>query len=218
MTSFACGGIILLSLYFQICNIVNILPTSANTYNYSPYQVLMGRGAKLQDMCPHRPLETVLVAKHNEVTNRTSNKNMCKAIFLYAKNTHMQKDKPEFEYLTLDTMEIITRGEGIPFEADAANIDRINDLANTETSQIYCPLHAKIKTKRKQERHRKQLPAVDAGVMTIMNRQPCINTDKAPDRETLENLLLATPTKNPTPITPGTTLGELLQSAPVIGK
>ena len=110
-TQFACGGIILLSLYFQICNIVNILPTSASTFNYSPHQVIMGRGAKIQDICPHRPLETVLVAKHNDLTNRTTNENMTKAIFLHTKNIHMPKDKREFEYLTLDSMEIITRGE-----------------------------------------------------------------------------------------------------------
>ena len=42
VTQFACGGIILLSLYFQICNIVNILPTSANTFHHSPFQILMG--------------------------------------------------------------------------------------------------------------------------------------------------------------------------------
>ena len=113
LTQFACGGIILLSLYFQICNIVNILPTSANTYNQSPYQALLGRGSNLQEVCPHRPLETVLIAKHNHLTNKTSNANVTKAIFLHAKNIHLPKDKREFEYITLDSMEIITRGEGI---------------------------------------------------------------------------------------------------------
>ena len=36
-------------------------------------------------------------------------------------------------------------------------------------------------------------------------------------REQLENEILATPSKNPTPTTPGPTQGELLQSAPILG-
>ena len=44
MTSYACGGIILLALYFQICNVVNILPTNADAFNYSPYQVIIYNG------------------------------------------------------------------------------------------------------------------------------------------------------------------------------
>ena len=132
-----------MSLYFQICNIVNILPTSASTFNYSPHQVIMGRGAKIQDICPHRPLETVLVAKHNDLTNRTTNENMTKAIFLHTKNIHLPKDKREFEYLTLDSMEIITRGEGIPFEPDLKTIERLNVLASTESSKLFCPSFTK---------------------------------------------------------------------------
>ena len=89
LTQFACEGIILLSLYFQICNIVNILPTSANAFHHSPFQVLMGRGTRIQDICPHRPLETVLIPKHNEFTNWTSYENMCKAIFLHTRNIHI---------------------------------------------------------------------------------------------------------------------------------
>ena len=27
-------------------------------FNHSPFQVLMGRGANIQEVCPHRPLET----------------------------------------------------------------------------------------------------------------------------------------------------------------
>ena len=157
LTQFACKGIILLSLYFQICNIVNILPTSANTFNYSPYQIIMGRGAKIQDICPHRPLETVLVAKHNDVTNRTTNENMTKAIFMHTKNIHLPKDKREFEYLTLDSMEIITRGEGIPFELDTETIEKLNSLASSETSKLFCPSYTKTKAKRKQGRPRKPL-------------------------------------------------------------
>ena len=149
LTSFACGRIILLSLYFQICNIVNILPTNTNLFNHSPHQVLMGRGAKIQDVCPHRPLETVLIPKHNEFTNRTTNENMCKSIFLYTKNTHMQKDKPEFDFLTLDTMEIVTRGEGIKFEPDTDTIERLNSLASSDTSKLFCPSYMKTKEKRR---------------------------------------------------------------------
>ena len=194
-TSFACGEIILLSLYFQICNIVNILPTSANAFNYSPYQVIMGRGAKIQDTCPHRPLETVLVAKYNEVTNRTTNENMCKSIFLYAKNTHMQQDKPEFEYLTIDTFEIATRGEGIPFDPDSEAIEKLNSLASSETSKLFCPSYTKTKAKRKQGRPRKSLPKVSEGVNDITN----LHTIADSGREQLENEILATPSKNPTP-------------------
>ena len=48
LTQFACGGIILLSLYFQICNIVNILPTNANAFHHSPFQILMGEEQKFK--------------------------------------------------------------------------------------------------------------------------------------------------------------------------
>ena len=131
-----------------------MLPTSANTLNHSPYQVIMGRGAKIQDICPHRPLETVLIAKHNDLTNRTTNENMTKAIFLHTKNIHMTKIKREFEYLTPSSMEIITRGEGIPFEPDLKIIERLNTFANTESSKLYCPSFTKTKSKRKQGRPR----------------------------------------------------------------
>ena len=193
LTQFACGGIILLSLYFQICNIVNILPTSANTFNYSPYQVIMGRGAKIQDICPHRPLETVLVAKHNDQTNKTTNENMTKAIFLHTKNIHLPKDKREFEYLTLDSMEIITRGEGIPFEPDLKTTERLNTLANTESSKLYCPSFTKTKSKRKQGRPKKQLPDVSEGVREVGNLHQYESVTDV-DRE-----ILTTPVKHPTP-------------------
>jgi hypothetical protein len=108
----------------------------------------MGRGAKLDDICPHRPLETVLIPKHNDFTNRTSNENMSKAIFLYARNIHMAKDQPEFEYLTLDTMEIVTRGAGISFEPDTNTIEKINKLAIMDSSKIFCPSFTKLKPKK----------------------------------------------------------------------
>jgi len=163
----------------------------------------MGRGAKIQDICPHRPLETVLVAKHNDQTNKTTNENMTKAIFLHTKNIHMPKDKREFEYLTLDSMEIITRGEGIPFEPDLKTIERLNTLANTESSKLYYPSFTKTKSKKKQGRPKKQLPDVSEGVREVGNLQqyePVTDVDRE---------ILTTPVKHPTPTSPGPTLGEL---------
>jgi hypothetical protein len=66
----------------------------------------------------------------------------------------MAKDKPEFEYLTLDTMEIVTRGEGIHFEPDTKTVGRLNTLAITESSKLFCPSFTKTKSKRKQGRPR----------------------------------------------------------------
>ena len=128
----------------------------------------MGRGAKIQDVCPHRPLETVLIPKHNDFTNRTSNTNMSKAIFLHAKNIHMAKDRPEFEYLTLDTMEVVTRGVGINFEPDTETIDKLNSLANSETSKVFCPSYTKTKAKRRQGRPKKQLPDISEECATYI--------------------------------------------------
>ena len=73
------------------------------------------------------------------------------------KNIHLPKDKREFEYLTLDSMEIITRGEGIPFELDTETIEKLNSLASSETSKLFCPSYTKTKAKRKQGRPRKPL-------------------------------------------------------------
>ena len=63
----------------------------------------------------------------------------------------MQKDKPEVEFLTLDTMEIVTRGEGIKCEPDTDTIERLNSLASSETSKLFCPSYSKTKEKRKKE-------------------------------------------------------------------
>jgi pantothenate kinase-related protein Tda10 len=46
-------------------------------------------------------------------------------------------------------MEIITRGEGIPFEPDLKTTERLNTLANTESSKLYCPSFTKSKSKNK---------------------------------------------------------------------
>ena len=58
---FAVGGIMLLALFLQMVNIVNIIPTRGNTNSLSPFQAMLGRNAKMEDTCPHKPLETVLV-------------------------------------------------------------------------------------------------------------------------------------------------------------
>jgi hypothetical protein len=109
-------------------------------------------------------------------------------------------------------MEIITRGEGIPFEPDLKTIERLNTLANTESSKLYCPSFTKTKSKRKQGRPKKQLPDVSEGVREVGNLQqyePVTDVDR---------YILTTPVKHPTPTSPGPTLGELLQSAPILGK
>jgi hypothetical protein len=80
MVPFAVGGTMLLALFLQMTNIVNIMPTKGNNNGISPFQAILGRNARLNDICP---LETVLVAKHNDVTNRTSNQNVVEAIFLF---------------------------------------------------------------------------------------------------------------------------------------
>ena len=123
----------------------------------------------------------------------------------------MSKDKPEFEYLTLDMMEIVTRGVGINFEPDTKTIERLNSLANSENSKLFCPSYGKIKSKRKQGRPRNQLPDVHEGVLEVANLQPMEVTG-------IDRIILATPEKQPTPMSPGPTLGELLQSAPILGK
>ena len=87
------------------------------------------------------------------------------------KKHKLPKDKREFEYLTLDSMEIITRGEVIPFESDSDTIDRINVLASTESSKLFCPSYKKTKSKRKQGRPRKQLTDVCEGVLEVGNLQ-----------------------------------------------
>ena len=45
-----------------------------------------------------------------------------------------------------------------------------------------------------------------------------LHTVAESDREQLENEILVTPSKNPTPVSPRSTLGELLQSAPILGR
>ena len=101
----------LLALFLQMVNIVNIMPTRGNTNSLSPFQVMLGRNAKMEDTCPHKPLETVLVSKNNDITNRTGNQNMIEAVFLYASNIHVtSKQKTEFTFLIIDTLKKITRG------------------------------------------------------------------------------------------------------------
>ena len=124
----------------------------------------------------------------------------------------MPKDKREFEYLTQDSMEIITRGEGISFEPNSDTIDRINVLASTESSKLLCPSFTKTKSKRKQGRPRKQLTDICEGVLEVGNLQ---QYETVTD---VDRAIFATPAKHPTPTSPGPTLGELLQSAPILGK
>ena len=101
----------------------------------------------------------------------------------------MHKDKPEFEYLTLDTMKIVTRGEGVQFEPDTETIERLNSLASSETSKLFCPSYTKTKAKRKQGRPRKFLPKVSEGMKDITT----LHTTADSDREHLENAILTTP-------------------------
>ena len=112
---------------------------------------------------------------------------------------------------------IINPIEGISFEPGTDTIDRINLLASTETSKLFCPSYKKTKAKRKQGRPRKQLPEVSEGVHEITNLRQYEHTVTDPAREILENLILVTPLKHPS-VTTGPTLGELLQSAPILQK
>ena len=146
MVPFAVGGTMLLALFHQMTNIVNIMPTRGNNNSRLPFQAILGRNARLNDICLHKPLETVLGAKHNDVTNRTSNQNVVEAIFLFSSNIHTtSKSKPEFSYLTVNTLEVITRGEGTPFRIKDFHVDKINRLSNAPNSLHFCPSYMKAK-------------------------------------------------------------------------
>ena len=153
----------LLALFLQMVNIVNIMPTRGNTNSLSPFQVMLGRNAKMEDTCPHKPLETVLVSKNNDITNRTGNQNMIEAVFLYASNIHVtSKQKTEFTFLIIDTLKKITRGAGDKLNVDQQHITKINRLANAPNSLLFCPSFQKIKAKRKQGRPRKTTTITNA--------------------------------------------------------
>ena len=140
------------------------------------FQAILGRNARLVDICPHKPLETVLIAKHNDITNRTSNQNVIEAIFLFASNIHtVSKSKPEFSYLTVDTLEVITRGEGTPFRVKDFHIDKINRLSNAPNSILFCPSFQKAKAKRRQGRPRKEVK----DLAEIRSSHPIQITDEA---------------------------------------
>ena len=174
LVPFAVGGIMLMALFLQMANIINIMPTSGNNNNASPFQALLGRNARIEDVCPHKPLETILVSKHNDTTNNISNENKTEAIFLYATNIHlMPKGKPEFEFLTVNTLEKITRGEGDPFKTLPIHIESINRLAGSPNSLLFCPSFKKFKERRKKGRPRR--PANDIhtnGADHIMSMTP----------------------------------------------
>jgi hypothetical protein len=156
LVPFAVGGLMLMALFLQMANIINILPTRGNNNNASPFQAMLGRNARMKDVCPHRPLETILVAKHNDTTNNTSNENKTEAVFLYATNIHlMPKGKPEFEFLTVNTLEKITRGEGDSFKPLPTHIEAINRLASSPNSMLFCPSFQKFKNRRSKGRPRK---------------------------------------------------------------
>ena len=87
----------------------------------------------------------VLVAKKNDKTNRTSNENMVEALLLVAPNINIKKGKtPEFTYLSLDTLEPITRGSGIKMRIDQKYVTKLIQVAMTPTSQFFCPSFAKL--------------------------------------------------------------------------
>jgi hypothetical protein len=112
---------------------------------------MLGRNAKIEDICPHKPLETVLVTKNNDITNRTGNQNMTEAIFLYASNIHIaSKQRTEFTFLTIDTLEKITRGSGDKLKVNQIHVDKINRLSNSPNSLLFCPSFQKLKAKKKQ--------------------------------------------------------------------
>ena len=65
MLAFAIGGAMLYAVYLQMVSIVNILPTKGNYQGLSPYQTMYGNNVELEQVCPHYPLDMVLVAKKN---------------------------------------------------------------------------------------------------------------------------------------------------------
>jgi hypothetical protein len=218
MVPFAVGGTMLLALFLQMTNIVNIMPTRGNNNGRLPFQAILGRNARLNDICLHKPLETVLGAKHNDVTNRTSNQNVVEAIFLFASNIHTtSKSKPEFSYLTVDTLEVITRGEGTPFRIKDFHVDKINRLSNAPNSILFCPSFMKAKAKRKQGRPRKEVKDI-AEIRSSHPIQLADETNTQAQINEYEEFITATPRKSTREDVEDMTLGELLQSAPILGR
>ena len=207
----------LLALFLQMVNIVNIMPTIGNTNNLSPFQAMLGRNAKMEDICPHKPLETVLVSKNNDITNRTGNQNMMKAIFLYASNIHIaSKQRTEFTFLTIDTLEKITRASGDKLKVNQIHVDKINRLSNSPNSLLFWPFLQKLKAKKKQGRPRKQ-----ARTEEIIQLQE-LHTHTEKDYEGMarhyEEIILATPTKEKEDTNQSPSLGELLQNAQILDR
>ena len=218
MVPFAVGGTMLLALFLQMTNIVNIMPTKGNNNGRSPFQAILGRNARLADICPHKPLETVLIAKHNDITNKTSNQNVIEAIFLFSSNIHtVSKSKPEFSYLTVDTLEVITRGEGTPFRVKDFHIDKINRLSNAPNSILFCPSFQKAKAKRKQGRPRKEIKE-PTEIRSLHPPQFTAETTTEVQIQTYEDFLTATPRKRSREEGEAMSLGDLLQSALILGR
>ena len=218
MVPFAVGGTMLLALFLQMTNIVNIMPTKGNNNGRSPFQAILGRNARLADICPHKSLETVLIAKHNDITNRTSNHNVIEAIFLFSSNINtVSKSKPEFNYLTVDTLEVITRGEGTPFRIKDFHIDNINRLSNAPNSILFCPSFQKAKAKRKQGRPRKEIKD-STEIRSPRTPQFTAEATTEVQIQAYEDFLTTTPRKNPREEGEDMSLGELLQSAPILGR
>ena len=210
LVPFAVGGVMLMALFLQMANKINILPTRGNNNNASPFQAMLERNARMRDVCPHKPLETILVAKHNDLTNSASNENKTEAIFLYATNIHlMSKGKPEFEFLTVNTPEKITRGEGDSFKTLPIHIDAINRLAGSPNSISFCPSFQKFKNRRSKGRPRKDMGEINTKVHGLM---PMINHYEK------SIIQLNTPTREPEPDLTSPTLGEVLQSTPILGR
>ena len=143
----------------------------------------------MKDVCPHRPLQTILVAKHNDTTNNTANENKTEAVFLYATNIHlMPKGKPEFEFLTVNTLEKITRGEGESFKPLPTHIEAINRLAGSPNSLLFCPSFQKYKNRKKKGRPRKVTDETNTNDIDYI-------TSQGGDTHTM----LTTPTRDPAP-------------------
>jgi len=219
LVPFAVGGIMLMALFLQMTNIINIIPTRGNHNNLSPFQAMLGRNARMEDICPHKPLETVLVSKHNDVTNNTSNENMTESVFLYATNIHlMPTGKPEFEYLTVNTLEKITRGEGDQFKILPDHIESINRLAASPSSLLFCPSFQKYKNRRKKGRPRKATEETKINDIDYTMSQGGDMLGFKEIIEQYENSPLRTPIRDPKIDPSSPTLGELLQSAPILGR
>ena len=143
--------------------------------------------------------------------------NMTEEIFLYASNIHVtSKQRTEFTFLTMDTLEKITRGAGDKLNAEQQHIEKINRLANSPNSLLFCPSFQKLKAKKKQGRPRKQ-----AKIEELTQNNDIFTTTET-NYESLskhyEELLATTPRKEKDESTQSPSLGDILQNAPLLGR